>query len=203
MLKISLGATSTQPETTQSESVTVSVTQPSLEELEELITESARSGDPSPTSSAPLDPEEASGDLFGSEIIDQVYTILEAEPEENENANPATSRTINEDVPTSPPQLSKNADNQVQTSYPTEWTIIKFGEIDDEEEASGSDSNVQDGSGGSLLEEEARGPRPVTEFFRVPSIENEEGSTPVVQELTEGIYVSLLDGPSDMVEGSE
>ena len=197
MLKISLGATSTQ-ETTQSESVTVSVTQPSLEELEvkELITELARSGDPSLISSAPLDPEEASGDLSGSEIIDQVYTILEAESEENKNANATTSRIINEDVPTSPPQLSKNADNEVQTSYPTEWTIAEFVEI-------GTEEAVQDGSGGSSLEDEARGPRPVTEFFRVPSIEDEEGSTPVVEELTEGIYVSLLDGPSDMVEGSE
>ena len=47
--------------------------------------------------------------------------------------------------------------------------------------------------------------RPVSEYVRVPVYqhEDEEGSTPVVQTVSEGINVSLLDNPSDMDEGLE
>ena len=45
--------------------------------------------------------------------------------------------------------------------------------------------------------------RPVSQFVRVPVFEDEEGSTPVVQTVSEGINVSLLDNPSDMDEGEE
>jgi len=42
--------------------------------------------------------------------------------------------------------------------------------------------------------------RPVSHYIRVPVHEDEEGSTSVVQTVSEGINVSLLDNPEDNLD---